>query len=311
MIPSPCIGVCRIDPSHDLCVGCARTRDEIAIWQTASDAQKASIWSLLPERRGRMKQSLHRLNWSVDQLHSFVMKTLAPAGGTWVSGVNGAIAEFCVGADDHVEFDSRQDRITARTRGGAIRLALSDHVAALAIGTSDDSDDRGRVILLAVPRGRASPFPGDGLARLGADADAIDPGGRDAILYDFGLGRCAGAFCVRTSSSKLTEGLDDCLGVPWSQVLHLRGADILAESPARVVRNPIGRIEVYNRIPPPDGDSPTGPHTHFLPGHILKGGDVPAALEIPEAYVPCAVYYPPVHIHSHAVHEDAAKVCAR
>jgi hypothetical protein len=80
----------------------------------------------------------------------------------------------------------------------------------------------------------------------------------------------------------------------------LKGADILRESPPRVVRNAIGRIEVYNRIPPPDGESPTGPHTHFLAAHIAKGGDLPAALEIPESYVPCAVYYPANHSDSHA-----------
>ena len=29
---SPCIGVCSIDPKSNLCLGCLRSSDEIAIW---------------------------------------------------------------------------------------------------------------------------------------------------------------------------------------------------------------------------------------------------------------------------------------
>ncbi|MEI9916916.1 MAG: DUF1289 domain-containing protein [Methylovirgula sp.] len=41
MIPSPCIGVCRIRPSSDFCIGCARSRDEIASWPILTDDQRA------------------------------------------------------------------------------------------------------------------------------------------------------------------------------------------------------------------------------------------------------------------------------
>ncbi|WP_295388819.1 DUF1289 domain-containing protein [uncultured Thiodictyon sp.] len=37
MVKSPCIKVCRLDPALGLCLGCFRTRDEIAVWQRASD----------------------------------------------------------------------------------------------------------------------------------------------------------------------------------------------------------------------------------------------------------------------------------
>ena len=37
---SPCIGVCLIDPKTNLCLGCLRSSDEIAIWPLI-DNQKA------------------------------------------------------------------------------------------------------------------------------------------------------------------------------------------------------------------------------------------------------------------------------
>ena len=290
MIPSPCIGVCRVHASNDLCIGCARTREEIASWPTASDEQKSAIWKLLPERREHTGLSVHRIGWNTADLRAFVSETLRPGEGTWVCGVNGAIAEFCIGAGDDVQFESGARAISARTQGGGISLSLTDHVAALRIGAATAS---GRdVIVLAVPRGRAEPFPGEGLTRLGLDMDAVHPDGRKAVLYDFGLGRAAGAFCIRTDSHPLMSGLDASLGLNWSQLLSEKGAHILAESPVRVVRNSIGRIEVYNRIPPPGGKSPIGPHTHFLPAVLSKGGDLPATFQIPDNFVPCAVYYP-------------------
>lgn len=54
MADSPCIGVCRIDPRAGLCVGCARTTGEIAIWRDASEAERARIMAELPQRRARL-----------------------------------------------------------------------------------------------------------------------------------------------------------------------------------------------------------------------------------------------------------------
>jgi hypothetical protein len=46
---------------------------------------------------------------------------------------------------------------------------------------------------------------------------------------------------------------------------------ILAANPHRVFISRLGRIEVYQPIPPPSGKSPEGPHTHVLP-RLLKSG---------------------------------------
>lgn len=50
-VASPCVNVCRMDARSGLCVGCARTLDEIARWGQAGDAERRRILALLPARR--------------------------------------------------------------------------------------------------------------------------------------------------------------------------------------------------------------------------------------------------------------------
>jgi uncharacterized protein len=50
-IPSPCIGVCRMDPGSGLCAGCMRTLDEIAAWPAAGEAERLAIVQRLRTRR--------------------------------------------------------------------------------------------------------------------------------------------------------------------------------------------------------------------------------------------------------------------
>jgi predicted Fe-S protein YdhL (DUF1289 family) len=50
-IPSPCIGVCRLDEESGLCAGCLRTGAEIAAWPFASNAERLEIVQRLRQRR--------------------------------------------------------------------------------------------------------------------------------------------------------------------------------------------------------------------------------------------------------------------
>ena len=50
-VPSPCVDVCRIDAATGLCIGCLRTRDEIAAWSSLDDAGKREVWARLDARR--------------------------------------------------------------------------------------------------------------------------------------------------------------------------------------------------------------------------------------------------------------------
>lgn len=50
-IPSPCIGVCRLDPQTRRCAGCLRTPREIVDWPEADNAERLAIVRALRERR--------------------------------------------------------------------------------------------------------------------------------------------------------------------------------------------------------------------------------------------------------------------
>ncbi len=49
-VVSPCISVCRMDASGELCQGCFRTLEEIAGWSRMDDASKLGIWARIQER---------------------------------------------------------------------------------------------------------------------------------------------------------------------------------------------------------------------------------------------------------------------
>ncbi|SHF06476.1 hypothetical protein SAMN02745117_01265 [Lampropedia hyalina DSM 16112] len=59
MLPSPCVGVCRLAESpatepveSPLCVGCWRSLDEIMAWRDAPEAEKQRIWQAIAQRAG-------------------------------------------------------------------------------------------------------------------------------------------------------------------------------------------------------------------------------------------------------------------
>lgn len=47
---SPCILVCSIDMNTGYCFGCGRTRNEIGLWTSYSDAERRAIMEVLPAR---------------------------------------------------------------------------------------------------------------------------------------------------------------------------------------------------------------------------------------------------------------------
>lgn len=55
IIPSPCVLVCNIDSQTGLCLGCARTLDEIARWSSMSVEQKRQVLALLPARHRHLQ----------------------------------------------------------------------------------------------------------------------------------------------------------------------------------------------------------------------------------------------------------------
>lgn len=52
--PSPCVGVCVINPQTQLCDGCLRTLDEIAAWWDYAPEQKHTVLMQVEARLTRI-----------------------------------------------------------------------------------------------------------------------------------------------------------------------------------------------------------------------------------------------------------------
>ena len=50
-IETPCVKVCVLDPDSGYCIGCGRTRSEIAGWLDMTDDGKRAVLAALPLRR--------------------------------------------------------------------------------------------------------------------------------------------------------------------------------------------------------------------------------------------------------------------
>jgi uncharacterized protein len=57
MIESPCINICELDPNTDLCLGCKRTKEEIAKWIHYNNKEKVKII-----KKAQKREILIRIN---------------------------------------------------------------------------------------------------------------------------------------------------------------------------------------------------------------------------------------------------------
>ncbi len=55
-IETPCVKICVVDPETQLCIGCGRTRVEIARWIGLSPEERHKIVLDLPERLATLTQ---------------------------------------------------------------------------------------------------------------------------------------------------------------------------------------------------------------------------------------------------------------
>ena len=271
LAPSPCIGICDIDPASGFCQGCARTADEVAIWRDATPDRRAAIWRALPARHAALGIRLARLPWSPSEILDFAEQTLRDATGAWILGVPGATAEFRRTPDEPLTLARTETSVEAVTPRAALRLAVTPSTRAFSL-----ADGR---LLLVLPRVRL-PAPGPAvLTALGPDADAIRPADRATPLYDLGLARAAARFTVRTASPTLAAAA----GRPLAAI----AAPLLAEQPPRVVETPLGRAEIATPIP-----TTAGPATRLLPQQLALALDTPAGIDLPPAFAIGAIFQP-------------------
>ena len=58
-VPSPCVRICVVDETRDVCRGCYRTLDEISRWASYTSEQKFALLEELAGRKARHPLPLH------------------------------------------------------------------------------------------------------------------------------------------------------------------------------------------------------------------------------------------------------------
>ncbi len=234
--------------------------------------------------------ALQRLDLSPDGIVDLAHGTLVGAVGGWSMGVQGALAEF-IASGGRADVHRHGRTVEALTAGGGLRLAVTDATRAFAAADPHRRDGPGTVYL-GVPR-PSLPAPPAGVTILGPDRAALRPEDGGDILVDLAVGHPAAAFCIRTGDAALVARLRAAEGATWRAAIETVGPGIVAASPHRVVVTALGRIEVWNPIPPDQGTSPDGPHTHLLPALLATGRELPAGHTLPPDLAPATAFHPP------------------
>jgi uncharacterized protein len=60
--PSPCLGICIMDPRTRQCRGCLRTIEEIAAWYEATPTEKRALIAVLDARRAAIERERAQKN---------------------------------------------------------------------------------------------------------------------------------------------------------------------------------------------------------------------------------------------------------
>ncbi|MEP9349112.1 hypothetical protein [Xanthobacter sp. KR7-225] len=211
----------------------------------------------------------------------------------WSLGVFGGIAEFMRDAGEPARIAAAPERIEVATARGALRVIAHPGLVALPYEMpSRHAERRVPAIALCLPAAQAARAGRRAIAEIGPDLAAIREEDRGAVLFDLGIGLDAVEACVRTRDPVLIAALRKAEGRQMFDPDGPIGA-ILAASPHRVFVSALGRIEVFQPIPPADGRSPDGPHTHVLPRLLAHGRTHAASVPIPDGLVPGLSLHPP------------------
>jgi hypothetical protein len=70
-VETPCIKICVVDPETGFCIGCGRTRHEIASWLGWSPERRREVMSGLPERVATLTQRKTRRGGRAGRISSF------------------------------------------------------------------------------------------------------------------------------------------------------------------------------------------------------------------------------------------------
>lgn len=214
--------------------------------------------------------------------HSELVDLALDPENAWNIGSFGAIGEFLYDADEQAVVRHEDELFEIHTSRGGMRIAsLSDLQPIAWDRLSGDGESWGYSLALCCPIPEDSPD--QSIRHLGKDEDAICEGENVAELFDLGVGVGAVRMAIRTKDRDLIAELVAHEGHVLTEAPEL-GMHIYQSQPHRVVFSRAGRIEVYQPIPAPDGESPDGPHTHLLMNLIPKQLPHSATTPIPDGF---------------------------
>jgi hypothetical protein len=221
----------------------------------------------------------------------FLAAQMADPWTTWSLGTFGAIAEFARDAEEPLTL-SRSDAVLAAVTGrGAICIEPPNGVRLFASETITRESWNHR-IALCLPQRQCAMNRRTALTELGPDKEALREQDREATLFDLGLGALQVDVCVRVAAPNVAAELRSHAGRALFDPSNPAISVILAANPHRIFMSQMGRIEVYQPIPPADGKSPMGPHTHILPKLLHHRRTHTATEFVPEGWIPCGHLYP-------------------
>ncbi|MFG1348636.1 DUF6925 family protein [Xanthobacter autotrophicus] len=227
-----------------------------------------------------------------DSFDALTRHALDPRTG-WSLGIFGAIAEFMRDPGEATAIETGADILKVVTaRGG---LVVRRHPATVVVDyemPSRHAERRVRALAACLPERDAARAGRAVVTEVGPDMAALREEDRGALLFDLGIGLTSVETCVRTRAPALIAALRAAEGMPALAAPGLIAA-MVEHGPHRVFASALGRIEVFQPIPPPGGVSPDGPHTHVLPKLIAHGRTHAASVPIPEGLVPCLSIHPP------------------
>ena len=182
-----------------------------------------------------------------------VRRHLIDASNGWSVGTWGAIGEFQYD-EDEPDLVVDADGLAVSSRRGALRIGDLSGVTPFAL-----IDDNGRTREIAFCS-----------ARLANGRTVIHA--LDEVTFDLGIGVPHIDMLVRLArdDQETRRALNTGLGRPLLTMDNPAGPAIGKASPTRIFRSAFAALEVHQPIPPPDGRSPVGPHSHLLPNHLKE-----------------------------------------
>jgi hypothetical protein len=221
----------------------------------------------------------------------FLAAEMANPNSQWSLGTFGGIAEFMRDRDEPVTLARNGNRLSAVTPRGGVRIVVRPDLRLFA-SESTTRESWAHRISLCLREDQCAMNQRRVLTELGPDTEALRDADRSGILFDLGIGALQSDLCVRIADMEVVTKLRPHVGRPLMEQGNPAMGIIFAYNPPRVFISKVGRVEVYQPIPPANGKSPEGPHTHVLPNLLAHQRTHAATEPVPDGYVPCAHLYP-------------------